>query len=194
MRMLKGQGYLAAALAALVLGSGVWALLSLFEGGKGLPSDSNTVGQEQAPSLLDATERAKSSRPLTSGAPRLERGGMLETPPSEVTLDLGELLDADGGVIDASIGSANDPVSIGPDLSSDDPLAYEPGSPSTPPRNLGAPLDADDPGSSPLTDASPRIIGISLNADEPLGWQVDQRGLPPIEIGERIDAGAPMTR
>jgi hypothetical protein len=192
--MLKGQGYLAAALAALVLGSGVWALLGLFEGGNGSPTGSNAAGPEEAPSHLEATERAASSRPLTSGAPTLERGGMLETPPSEVPLDLGELLDPDGGVIDASIVSGNDPVSIGPDLNSDDPLAYAPGSPSTPPRNLGAPLDADDPESSPLTDASPRIIGISLNADEPLGWQVDQRGLPPIEIGERIDAGAPMTR
>ena len=77
---------------------------------------------------------------------------------------------------------------------SDDPLAHEPPTPSKPPRNLGEPLDADDPGTWPMSEARPRTIGFELNANDPEGWEPEQGPHAPVEIGEILEAGRPQNR
>jgi hypothetical protein len=55
-------------------------------------------------------------------------------------------------------------------------------------------LDADDPGTWPMSEARLRTIGIELNANDPERWEPEQGPHAAVEIGEILEASTPNNR
>jgi hypothetical protein len=183
----------------LVLAGGVGAM-ALAYGLTRLPLPSES--EERSPGPLDAGARAEAPSENVAGpATSARRGQVSATAPAlfedvseEPPMELGEPLNADSSQTEESRAFGRDSVDIGPELDADEPLGYELGSQSAPPRNLGEPLDASGPDALCVVGKESVSIGPDLDADDAQGSDFYHPVPVTVDIGEIKDAGEPMTR